>query len=114
LTPLIDVIFLLLLFFMLSSTFSKFSEVSIGSGGGTGTAENRPDAIMKLDGSSLFFNGSNITSDAIAEQVASVKESGGKTIILIVGRQTVADDLVPVLKALNETDIGVVVARQGQ
>ena len=30
LTPLIDVIFLLLLFFMLSSTFSRFSDLSLG------------------------------------------------------------------------------------
>ena len=37
-TPLIDVIFLLLLFFMLSSTFTRFSDVEMEIGGGGGGA----------------------------------------------------------------------------
>ena len=42
-TSLIDVIFLLLLFFMLSSTFSKFSEIELTAGGsGPGRAAETP------------------------------------------------------------------------
>ena len=42
LTPLIDVIFLLLLFFMLSSTFSRFSQVPVEGGAAGGGTGNRP------------------------------------------------------------------------
>ena len=65
-TSLIDVIFLLLLFFMLASTFSKFSEVDIAAAapGGEAPAE-KPDVLalaidahhMRLDGAVLPAHG---------------------------------------------------------
>jgi biopolymer transport protein ExbD len=44
LTPLIDVIFLLLLFFMLSSTFTRFAEVPLTNAGG-GVADRAAAAL---------------------------------------------------------------------
>ena len=41
-TPLIDIIFLLLLFFMLSSTFTRFAEIPLIQGGSGATAQTTP------------------------------------------------------------------------
>ena len=48
-TSLIDVIFLLLLFFMLSSTFSRFAEVEISAAaGGAAAPSDTPPAFLRL------------------------------------------------------------------
>lgn len=57
-TSLIDVIFLLLLFFMLSSTFSRFAEVEIAAAGGGGTAPSgAPPVFLRLAPDTLSLNG---------------------------------------------------------
>lgn len=65
-TSLIDVIFLLLLFFMLASTFSKFSELDIAAAAsGSEAMEEVPDILelvidahhMRLDGRVLPAHG---------------------------------------------------------
>jgi biopolymer transport protein ExbD len=49
LTPLVDVIFLLLLFFMLSSTFTQFGQVEIGAPAAAGGSETLPKAILMVE-----------------------------------------------------------------
>lgn len=71
-TSLIDVIFLLLLFFMLSSTFSKFAEVELtaGSGGARpGEAEARP-LFLRLASESVNLNGRDIALDDLPKAFA--------------------------------------------
>ncbi|MEM8848828.1 MAG: biopolymer transporter ExbD [Pseudomonadota bacterium] len=46
LTPLVDVIFLLLLFFMLTSTFSRYGEIEISAAAGGGSGEALTDAAF--------------------------------------------------------------------
>ena len=48
LTPLIDVIFLLLLFFMLSSTFSRFGEIKLDLGGARDQNSVPLEALAKV------------------------------------------------------------------
>lgn len=59
-TSLIDVIFLLLLFFMLSSTFTRFAEIELAAagagGGGQEGAQGRP-VFLTLGPDSLRLNG---------------------------------------------------------
>mgnify|MGYP000176081015 CR=1 FL=1 len=57
LTPLIDVIFLLLLFFMLSSTFSQFSEVPLVTGRGGGAGTDAPPVFVQLSPDRVLLNG---------------------------------------------------------
>lgn len=73
LTPLIDVIFLLLLFFMLSSTFTRFGEINLMQAG-PGAAADDPSAKthfvrltehgVTLDGTPIDF--ADLTPDLIA------------------------------------------------
>lgn len=57
-TSLIDVIFLLLLFFMLTSTFSKFSEVELSAAsGGAALASDVKPLFLQLSTENLTLNG---------------------------------------------------------
>jgi len=70
-TPLIDVIFLLLLFFMLSSTFSRFGEIEISSAA-TGGATSSPEAervFLQLGQERLVLNGAAITLADLTAQI---------------------------------------------
>ncbi|PRY23138.1 outer membrane transport energization protein ExbD [Aliiruegeria haliotis] len=71
LTPLIDVIFLLLLFFMLSSTFAKFGEIELSAAvAGTGAAgEPTERAFLQLGGARLVLNGADVSLNELARTV---------------------------------------------
>ena len=69
-TPLIDVIFLLLLFFMLSSTFSTFGEIELSqAAGGSETAEAVTERVfVQLGAERLMLNGEPSTLEELAAQ----------------------------------------------
>ncbi|MDW3222978.1 MAG: biopolymer transporter ExbD [Paracoccaceae bacterium] len=71
-TPLIDVVFLLLLFFMLTSTFSSFGEIELNQAtAGPPTQGTAPERFfVQLGSSRLVLNGATIALDELAEQVA--------------------------------------------
>ena len=74
-TPLIDVIFLLLLFFMLTSTFSTFGEIELGQAtAGTAAPQTQPDqrVFVQLGASRLVLNGASVT----LEELAALVETG--------------------------------------
>lgn len=68
-TSLIDVIFLLLLFFMLSSTFTRFAEVELSAGGagGAAAATGKRPFFLRLGVDRLDLNGRDTTLDALGE-----------------------------------------------
>jgi biopolymer transport protein ExbD len=76
-TSLIDVIFLLLLFFMLSSTFSKFSEVelSAASGGAAIAGDTRP-LFLQLHEGRLTLNGQEVALETLEATLLERAEAG--------------------------------------
>lgn len=66
LTSLVDVIFLLLLFFMLTSTFSKFAEVELSAASGSGAASVDPPIFLQLYSDRLTVNGEARALEALA------------------------------------------------
>lgn len=66
-TPLIDVIFLLLLFFMLSSTFSRFSEIELSSAATGGNADER--LFVQLGPTRVVLNGQPLSLEELFDQV---------------------------------------------
>ncbi len=70
-TSLIDVIFLLLLFFMLSSTFSRFSEVEIAAAGGGGTVADTSPFFLRLEAEKLSLNGQPQTLETLPAAFAA-------------------------------------------
>ncbi|SLN45040.1 Biopolymer transport protein ExbD/TolR [Ruegeria meonggei] len=72
-TPLIDVIFLLLLFFMLTSTFSKFGEIELSNATSGGATNDSPQdrAFVQLGATRLVLNGTSVTLAELTAQVTT-------------------------------------------
>lgn len=72
-TPLIDVVFLLLLFFMLSSTFSSFGEIELKPASGSATMQGAPPErfFVQLGATRLVLNGAPTTLDDLVSQMNS-------------------------------------------
>ncbi|WP_018688532.1 biopolymer transporter ExbD [Ahrensia kielensis] len=99
-TSLIDVIFLLLLFFMLSSTFSRFSDVELNSGAGRGSSQDIAPAFLKLTDNGLTLNGRSIKLEMLGKEVATLQVSANiNGLILSVDETASAQQFVDVLTA---------------
>ncbi|APE44555.1 biopolymer transporter ExbD [Sulfitobacter alexandrii] len=111
-TSLIDVIFLLLLFFMLSSTFSKFAEVDLSAGGsGAAAAADTPPLFLQLGVADLRLNGDPVDLDALARSSLADAKEGTPLLVSLgdgVDSQRMTDLLVQLraLPALRVTVLG--------
>lgn len=100
-TSLIDVIFLLLLFFMLSSTFTKFAEVELmaaGAGGASaGTSDKRP-FFLRLGEDQLDVNGRPLEMDSLA---TGFGEEDAPVILVALQAEVTSQRLTDLLVALR-------------
>lgn len=95
LTPLIDVIFLLLLFFMLSSTFSNYGEIELTGTSGGGSAPAERPWFLQLGEARLTLNGTAVPLGAVAETV------GQGRVLVSLDDATTSQRLVDLLAALR-------------
>ena len=103
LTSLIDVIFLLLLFFMLSSTFTRFSEVDIvaGRAGQQVSASRMPDVFIRLSkDNSWKVNGAELVQEAAVTELLRLEQAGAKTAVIVVRDDVSSQALVDALELL--------------
>ena len=114
LTPLIDVIFLLLLFFMLSSTFSRYSEVSISGSGSAASPAAQPDVILAIANDELKLNGVVSTLASIGGRLGELKQAGAQRLLVIVSADAASQDFVAVMAEIAKTEIPATVARQSR
>lgn len=72
-TALIDVVFLLLLFFMLTSTFSTFAEIELTQATATGTSQDTPQkrVFVQLGADRLVLNGVPLTLVDLAAELST-------------------------------------------
>lgn len=99
-TSLIDVIFLLLLFFMLSSTFTRFGEIELTAAGGAAGKPITP-VYLRLQGERIVLNGEELTLDDLQSALAGQAESGADTVLLSLDDKTVSQRFVDVYAALR-------------
>lgn len=114
LTSLIDVIFLLLLFFMLSSTFTRFAEVEITGGrAATASAAERPDVLIRLSAEGWQVNGATFTEDDAMPELARLHEAGAESaVVLVRGADVTSQMLVGAVERIRrETELTLSVAR---
>ena len=97
-TSLIDVIFLLLLFFMLSSTFSKYAMVPLPLGTTGAARPETPPVFVKVDVDTVTLNGQAIT---LADLPAALAAPNPTAAILALGPEVSAQRLTDVLTALR-------------
>ena len=109
LTPLIDVVFLLLIFFMVSTTFEKESEITIELPEATGeTSQQLPQAIeIAIDAQGHFFiNEKEVVSSRIEmlrnSIKAVVKDQKDPQIIISADRMAPHHAVIKAMDALRQ------------
>jgi len=102
-TSLIDVIFLLLLFFMLSSTFSKFAEVELASVGerDAGAAEAQQPLFLQVTPDDLRLNAALVAPAQLPAQLAELLAGNGGTLMLSMSGDVTSQRLTDVLVILR-------------
>ena len=81
LTPMIDVVFLLLVFFMLASRFGIDQVIPLPLGGG-GSAYSGPPRLVEIGTGGLWLNGRSTLPEALANDLAPLMSAPSDTIIL--------------------------------
>ncbi|MBO6857990.1 MULTISPECIES: biopolymer transporter ExbD [Roseibium] len=112
LTPLIDVIFILIMFFLLSSTFGVWRplEVALGGGAPAGGAEAQSNASVPAvlivvrsvpgeDLSAVTVNGNELPLAGLAQELNRLAEAGARDAVLLPGKGT---DFQQVVRILDE------------
>ncbi|MCR9121421.1 MAG: biopolymer transporter ExbD [Phyllobacteriaceae bacterium] len=103
LTSLIDVIFLLLLFFMLTATFSRFGDVelTVGGAGASQPADQTP-VFLRLGADGLSLNGETLTVALLADRLNALREAGRADVVILSVRDgATSQQLVDVIAAVG-------------
>lgn len=105
LTPLIDVVFILLVFFMLASSFMDWHAISLDTAPAarTAVAETEP-LLIAVRGEQVLLNNTPVTLDALVAK-ALARQPADQPVSLQPLEQTRVQQLVRVLDALNKAGI---------
>lgn len=105
LTSLIDVIFLLLLFFMLASSFTRYQALEVASGGQGGGADVKPAFLRIHSAERIDLNGVALQKPELAEKFANL--SGDKPVVVAIwsGPDANVQDVVDVMSAARQTGL---------
>lgn len=113
-TPLVDVIFLLLMFFMLSSTFSRFSALQLDRtqavstpSAQKGKTTGQPRAIfVTIDGvGNVRLGGKNVELERLVQAVNRFYDSGARAVVILPRGGANVQDLVSVIERIKISKI---------
>ena len=107
LTSLIDVIFLLLLFFMLTSTFTKVTEfdLSVATKGQTQPDATKPVFILALKDGSFDIDGTLVGTEDLEQHIGGLTNDGAKSVILAPKDKMNVQRIVAIMERLQQTDL---------
>lgn len=110
-TPLIDIVFLLLLFFMLASTFARFAsvELTLASEGAGATAAAAPVHNVLLtvrEGAAFAVDGYPASRQEIAARLQARRGEGEWRVIVRPSSEAIAQDVLAAVEAAREAAIG--------
>jgi biopolymer transport protein ExbD len=101
LTSLIDVIFLLLLFFMLTSTFTRLGELELTAAPqGGAEAPQQPPVFVQLGADTLRLNADPLAPEALRARLIDLAGAGGLVLIAL-AEDVTAQRLVDILALLR-------------
>lgn len=105
LTPLIDVVFLLLIFFMLASTFLKFSAMPItgATGGGGGPSLAEIALIQVGEAGAIRLNGRPAGPSELKADLDHLVAKGVKRAVIKAAAGSTVQDMVRVLEITRST-----------
>ena len=102
LTSLIDVIFLLLLFFMLSSTFTRFAELPLqNASGGAIALGGPPPLFLQLGPDALKLNGQPLSLESLMPALASEEGDEDRVVLITLAPEVTSQRLVDLLVVLK-------------
>ena len=101
LTPMIDVVFLLLVFFMLAARFGHDMAVPL-SAAGTGTPYQGPPRLVDVQPAGLSLNGQSQDMDSLVAALPALMQSGSDPILLRAQGGTDLQRIVTVIEALQD------------
>ena len=108
LTPMIDVVFLLLIFFMLVARFGvdKVIDISLPSAlGQSSQYEGAPRLVEIKSGNTVSLNGTQISLDQLSRKLSQLMPSPNALIILRSSTEASTQDLLDVLLYLKSEKI---------
>lgn len=113
LTPVIDVVFLLLMFFMLATTFTRFAHVDVAVGGrAAAEAQNQkaPIILLSVKGEGFFsINGQAVTLDEIQSALAGAAPEGKAKIAIRPSSKAEAEDIIRAIEQSQAVRLGPVI-----
>lgn len=118
LTPLIDMVFILLIFFMVSTTFVKDSKVDIQRPGAASAvaASTKSLRIQIDDRGDVFVDSNPVQVWMVQSRVREFLESTGtQSVLVITDRRVAAERLVEVVdqcRLAGATDVGVATEKE--
>ncbi|MBM7067082.1 biopolymer transporter ExbD [Actibacterium sp. 188UL27-1] len=102
LTPMIDVVFLLLVFFMLASRFGIDTVMPLNLAGSQGEQRNQgPPRLIDVLSDGLRLNGVAVAEHALAVQLAPLVETESDLIVIRAGEGVVLQRLVETMAMLK-------------
>ena len=105
LTPLIDVVFLLLIFFMLASRFAVETRLDLAAAG-QGAGYQGPPRLVSVSKESVALNGAPIDIDALPAALDRLTDNRNQIIVLQALEGADVQRLVVVLDALKSSGFG--------
>lgn len=105
LTPLVDVVFLLLTFFMLSSNLSPFGLLPFGAGpsgsaaGSEAESGSRADLLLSVESGRLRLGGLDIPATDLEGRLRSARAGGATRLAILTSDSATVQDLVFALDA---------------
>ena len=105
LTPLVDIVFLLLVFFMLSTTFVKFGTVKLdAASSGGGVSDTSKMVLVHVESARGYkVNGIPTASKELISAVNRLVDEGAHDAIIVVRDKAAVDDLVNAVRLLRQS-----------
>ena len=107
LTPLVDVVFILLIFFMLQTNFLRPRAIEFSHSAGSSDASTDLALIgveMHADGS-IWLNGGACSSSMLLAYASRIQEVEKTRVLLAVDKDVILQDAVEVMDLFNQYDI---------
>jgi biopolymer transport protein ExbD len=107
LTPLIDVVFLLLIFFMLASTFSRFTSLplSVNSGQSQSNSSKKFILVRIQKEGGIEINGRKVTSEDLISAIDGLVIEEGMKLFIKPLEGTTVQQLVSVMQKARQSKI---------
>jgi len=112
LTPLIDVVFLLLVFFMLASQFGRDVALPVSGGGGIGDYTG-PPRLVTITPDAVMLNGTPTALGDLPDALAKLTETPADTIILQAKSGADVQRLTDIVTALSRAGYSGLILSEG-